>query len=154
MTPVRATVLLVAILLGAFYVATTAIVNAYTRVQNAVVEEVPLQEEFYLKQDDPNLQKTPLEETPLQQEVLRLPAAGKPAKAVRRVSFCPKYCGPKLAFPASGICVRGRVFAQIGRTDDGLYSLLKPGRYSANADGSPCSFTIKDKCKVGDNEQR
>lgn len=101
--------------------------------------------------DDPNLEDTQsIEGSNPEVESLIVrsqEAVRRPASDVTVVRFC-KYPGYKSAFPTTGICLRKKtLYAQVGN-NKGLYTLIKPGRYSANAYGSPCSFTVGPNCEV------
>ena len=101
--------------------------------------------------DDPNMDDTQSiegENPDVESLIVRSQeAVRQPSSAVTVVRFC-KYPGYKSAFPTTGICLRKKVlYAQIGN-DKGLYTLIKPGRYSANATGSPCSFTVGKNCEI------
>lgn len=69
-------------------------------------------------------------------------------KAVYAVRFCPKRFDGQFAFPTTGLCVRKRVYAAVDPKQPGLYNKLKVGRYSSNATGSACSFTVLDNCQI------
>lgn len=104
-----------------------------------------------LNLEDPNLDNNgPVEGTDPEIEsviVYSQEAVRQPSGIITVVRLCRNASG-RLAFPSTGICLRGRtLYAEIGNTE-GRYTLLKPGRYSANAVGSPCSFTVGENCEV------
>jgi len=89
------------------------------------------------KMDDPNLAVT----TPTEGTLLPLEEVWRP-KAVTTVQLCPWKLNYAGAYPLSGIVIRHKIYAQLDPNQEGLYTRLAPGRYSANAVGSACSFTV------------
>lgn len=51
------------------------------------------------------------------------------------------------AFPELAICTGGSLYG-VYSANNGFLTLFPPGRYSSNAIGSACSFTIKPNCEV------
>ena len=68
---------------------------------------------------------------------------------VRTVQFCPGTPSYPSTFPEVGICLDNNLYA-VHSTNGGFLTLITPGRYSSNAVGSRCSFTVFSNCTVGD----
>lgn len=81
-------------------------------------------------------------------EVARRAEQPKPASSIYpSVRLCeskPGFSGP---FPDVGYCIDGFIFAAIGSKPEQL-TWLRPARYSKNAVGSSCSFTVRANCEV------
>lgn len=57
------------------------------------------------------------------------------------VQFCPETPVYPSVFPEVGFVMHGKIYA-VYSTNDGFLTLLMPGRYTSNAVGSRCDFTI------------
>lgn len=74
---------------------------------------------------------------------------GADGTPVSTIQFCPGTPSYPSRFPEVGVCIDGNLYA-VYSTNGGFLALLTPGRYSSNAVGSRCSFTVFSGCSVGD----
>lgn len=71
------------------------------------------------------------------------------AAGLTTIQFCPGTPTYPSVFPEVGVCISGNLYAVYSALG-GFLTLLPPGRYSSNAIGSRCSFTVFSNCEVGD----
>lgn len=72
---------------------------------------------------------------------------GTPYSITAIVRFCPGQSTYPSAFPEIGFCIGGNIYAAYS-ANGGFLTLFPAGRYSSNAIGSQCSFTIQANCQV------
>jgi len=64
------------------------------------------------------------------------------------VQFCPGVTPTyPTTFPEVGLCIDNQLYA-VYSANNGFLVLVTPGRYSSNAIGSSCSFTVLPNCVV------
>lgn len=73
--------------------------------------------------------------------------SGAAGTDVRPMQFCPGQPEYPTAFPEIGFCINGNIYAAYS-ANGGFLTLTPPGRYSSNAVGSRCSFTVHANCVV------
>lgn len=72
---------------------------------------------------------------------------GSDATPVYAVQLCPGTPSYPTLFPECAFCVQGFLYATFS-ANGGFTTLLLPGRYSSNAVGSACSFTVVSGCEI------
>lgn len=73
---------------------------------------------------------------------------GADGTLVTLIKFCPNAVASyPLVFPEYGICVNNQIYA-VYSGNDGFLTIIPPGRYSSNAIGSACNFTVASNCVI------
>lgn len=95
--------------------------------------------------DDPNLVGPTGPQGPAGPPGERGPAG--PGEEITFVQLCPGTPSYPSSFPETAICASGHLYA-VFSVNGGYLTLLPEGRYSSNAVGSRCSFTVRANCVV------
>lgn len=74
-------------------------------------------------------------------------ATGPAGTTVREVQLCPGTTTYPTVFVEVALCINNTLYAVYSK-NDGFLVRLVPGRYSSNAVGSSCSFTVFPNCEV------
>lgn len=93
--------------------------------------------------DDPNLQGPVGDTGPAGPQG----QTGASGSTVREVQLCPGTPTYPSVFPEVALCINNTLYA-VYSANNGFLVRLTPGRYSSNAIGSRCSFTVFDNCVV------